>query len=106
MRVDINGNYAIADLVSVFQHLVAQLQDLGLETVEGITVSFDARRSSGTQTGLADDAGPAAHLKLEIADLMRPCADRGKLRVVEVTASRRTASRAPRQKSRRSYGAE
>lgn len=106
MQIDIRGNYSISDLVSVFQHLVAQLQDLGLETVEGVTVSFDARRSNGTTVGLTDDAGPASHLTLEISDLARPCVGTGKLRVVEAPAPRRASSTAPRHKSRRSYPAE
>lgn len=106
MQIDIRGNYAMADLVSVFQHLVAQLQDLGIETVEAVSVTFDARRANGTGVGLRDDAGPASHLILEIADLARPCAGSGKLRVIESPAPRRTTPRAPQQKPRRTYRAD
>ncbi|PPC98165.1 MAG: hypothetical protein CTY31_14065 [Hyphomicrobium sp.] len=106
MQIDIRGNYAISDLVTVFQHLVAQLQDLGIETVEAVSVTFDARRMDGTRVGLRDDAGPASHVILEIADLARPCVGSGKLRVVEAPAPRRSTARAPQQKPRRSYHAE
>ena len=106
MQIDIRGNYSIADLVTVFQHLVAQLQDLGIETVEAVSVTFDARRLDGTRVGLRDDAGPASHLALEIADLARPCVGSGKLRVIEAPAPRRSKARAPQHNPRRSYRAE
>jgi hypothetical protein len=106
MKIEIRGNYLISDLVPVFQHLVAQLEDLGVGAVESVMVSLNARRARGAPLTLADEAGPASHLVLEIADLARPCAATGKLRVIETPAPRRSSSRVPRPKSRRSYRAD
>lgn len=106
MKIEIQGNYLISDLVPVFQHLVAQLEDLGVGAVESVVVTLDARRARGTPLSLADDAGPASHLVLEIGDLARPCAGTGKLRALETPAPRRSSPRAPRPKSRRSYQAD
>lgn len=93
MKIRIQGNYSISDLVLVFQHLVAQLEDLGIGAVENVVVSLDARHIRGTPLVLSDDAGPASQLDLEIAELARPCVVSGKLRVVEAPTQRRVSSR-------------
>ncbi|PPC81016.1 MAG: hypothetical protein CTY39_10750 [Hyphomicrobium sp.] len=93
MKIEIQGNYSISDLVPVFQHLVAQLEDLGIGAVENVVVSLDARHIRGTPLVLSDDAGPASQLVLEIAELARPCVGSGKLRVVEAPTQRRVSSR-------------
>jgi hypothetical protein len=96
MRVDIRGNYLIADLVTAMQHLAVQLEDLGIEAVEDVSVSLVPLRAGGKRLALTDDAGVAEHLILEIEDLARPCVGTGRLRVVEPPAPRRTQGSAPR----------
>ena len=96
MRVDIRGNYLIADLVTVIQHLAVQLEDLGIEAVEDVSISLVPMRSGGKRLALTDDAGSAEHLVLEIEDLSRPCVGTGRLRVVEAPAPRRGQTSAPR----------
>jgi hypothetical protein len=106
MKIQLLGNYLISDLVPVFQHLVAQLEDLGIGAVENVVVSLDARHSRGTPLAVSDDAGPASQLVLEIADLARPCAGTGRLRVVEALAPGRRLKSNPRSKPRRAYSAD
>ena len=106
MKIEIQGNYLISDLVLVFQHLVAQLEDLGIGAVDNVIVSLDVRHARGTPLGLRDDAGAASHLVLEIADLARPCVGTGRLRVIEVPAPGRGSKRGPRSNPRRPYPAD
>lgn len=95
MKIEINGNYRTVDLIIVFQHLVAQLETLGVEAVEGVLVELMPQNARGRRLGLADEAGEVDHLVLEISDLARPCVGTGQLKVVEVTTPRRK-TRAPK----------
>lgn len=90
MKIEINGNYRTVDLIVVFQHLIAQLEALGVEAVEEIYVELAPLNARERRLGLADDAGRVDHLSLEISDLARPCVGTGKLRVVEAIAKPRT----------------
>jgi hypothetical protein len=103
MKIEINGNYSIQDLVPVFQHLVAQLEALGVEAVEGTIVELVPQNARGRRLGLADDAGEVERLRLEISDLARPCVGTGRLKVVEAPAPQRTrrVSKAPARRLRR-----
>lgn len=100
MKIEINGNYRTVDLIAVFQHLVAQLEALGAEAVEEISVELALQNARGRRLGLADDAGDVEHLRLEIFDLARPCVGTGRLKVVEAPAPHRM-KRAPKAVPRR-----
>lgn len=103
MKIEINGNYSIQDMVAVFQHLVAQLEALGAESVEDLSVELTPQNARGRRLGLADDAGDVEGLRLEIFDLARPCVGTGRLKVIEDPAPRRSrrTTRAPaRQRGR------
>lgn len=90
MKIEIHGNYSLQDMVTVFQHLVAQLEALGVEAVEDLSVELTPQNARGHCLGLADDTGEAELLRLEISDLARPCVGTGRLKVIEVPALRRT----------------
>lgn len=97
MKIEINGNYRVVDLIAVFQHLVAQLDALGVEAVEEIYVELAPQNARSRGLGLADDHGEVEHLRLEISDLARPCVGTGKLRVVEaIHRPRRSPARGAR----------
>jgi len=103
MKIEIHGNYSVQDMVTVFQHLVAQLEALGVEAVEDLSVDLTPQNARGRRLGSADDAGEAELLRLEIFDLARPCVGTGRLKVIEVPAPRRTrrTTRAPARNLRR-----
>lgn len=100
MKIEIHGNYSIQDMVTVFQHLVAQLETLGVEAVEGTIVELVPQSARGRLLGIADDRGEVEHLKPEISDLSRPCVGAGRLKVVEVPAPRRARRQTKAMRSR------
>ena len=105
MRVDINGNYRVEDLVVLAQHLAVQLEARGVAAIEGVSIELSVLNATGKRLSLMDDAGMADHLKLEIADLTRPCVGTGTLRVVETSmpSRKRTKTAKAAYRSRRSY---
>lgn len=104
MRIDIRGNYRLEDLVVVVQHVIAQLEGIGVAAVEGVSLELLPLASTSRRLAVHDDAGTAEHLELEITDLMRPCLGTGALRAVEAPAPRRAAKSAPQPKYARSRG--
>lgn len=74
----------------MFQHLVAQLEALGVEAVEGTSVELVPQNARARPLAVADDRGEVENLTLEISDLARPCVGTGKLRVVESIPKRRS----------------
>lgn len=100
MKIAIHGNYSLQDMVTVFQHLVAQLDALGVEAVEDLSVELTPQNARGRRLRLADDAGEAELLRLEISDLLRPCVGTGRLTVIEAPAPKRSR-RPPRAPARR-----
>jgi len=102
MIIEIKGNYRMCDLVPAFQHLAAQLEDLGIEAVEAISVTLQPLRMSGGALAIVDERGDVERLALEIADLARPCVGSGALRVVETKpVARSKRSRCPASHYRR-----
>lgn len=104
MRIDIRGNYRLEDIIVVMQHVIAQLEGLGVAAVEDVSLELMPLASTSRKLAVRDDAGTAEHLQLEITDLMRPCLGTGKLRVVEAPAPRRGAKSAPQPKYARPRG--
>jgi len=102
MIIEIKGSYLIVDLVLAFQHLAAQLEDLGVEAVEDVTVNLKPCRVGGQPLAFQDDRGTVERLALEIRDLARPCVGSGALRVVETKPTQRAKlARRPAPRHRR-----
>lgn len=104
MRIDVRGNYRLEDLVVVMQHLVAQLDALGVAAAEDVSIELVPRAATGRRLAVCDDDGLAAHLELEIADLLRPCLRTGRLRVVEAPSPRRRSRAASRARYVQGHG--
>lgn len=56
MRIDIRGNYRLEDLVVAVQHLVAQLDALGVTAVEDISVELAPQATTGRRLAVRDEA--------------------------------------------------
>lgn len=95
MRIDINGNYRIEDLVVLAQHLAVQLEERGVTAIEGVSIVLTALNAGGKRLTLVDDAGTADHLSLEIRDLARPSVGTGALKAIESPTPRRNRSSRP-----------